>query len=644
MCSPPTKLLGTGTINARGLVSDMDLVFDSTHGLAQTIVFNSLPDQNVTLNLDLSGASGSVGNLGAGYMGNGSISVKQGVSVYSRYGYLGFISRSIGTGTVDGLGSKWDVYDELSIGFYGSGTLSITGGGAANSYFGIIGHYPGSAGVVTVDGSSSTWTNGGGLYVGNYGSGTLNITGGAVVSSRFGSLGVYSGSAGVVTVDGSGSRWTDDGELHIGFFGCGSLSITGRATVSSTWGYIGSNSGSTGTVTVVGPASTWTNTNDLYVGYSGSGRLSITGGATVGNTTGYISYESGSTGTVTVDGQDSTWTNTNDLYVGYSGSGRLSITGGGALSNNIGFIGYESGSTGTGTVEGLGSTWTNGSYLFVGGYYGSGTISIVGGAAVSTGDMVSVNNQSLLAIDVGRGSTLSVGSGGSGFIANEGTVRILAGAGVPADGVYAPIAAGTWSGSGQWQAVGGTWDSDAHQFTASQVVSTTGGTPLTLDLAQCQRALITDSATGWDLGASFLAKSDSGMLLDFTATAITGQALEDLQALAGPQQHVTGAWTFSIGGAGYSTGDPVYLSFEIGAGQVRGDIQVWRYSGTAWSAFDAVDLTYDGSRWVSFTVTTFSGYAVTVPEPAAPTLLLAAGLVGLLIRTWRKHKVDTRSS
>jgi hypothetical protein len=51
---------------------------------------------------------------------------------------------------------------------------------------------------------------------------------------------------------------------------------------------------------------------------------------------------------------------------------------------------------------------------------------------------------------------------------------------------------------------------------------------------------------------------------------------------------------------------------------------VWRYDGTDWNPYDAMDLTYDGT-YGSFTVTGFSGYAVTlVPEPATLALLLLA--------------------
>ena len=48
------------------------------------------------------------------------------------------------------------------------------------------------------------------------------------------------------------------------------------------------------------------------------------------------------------------------------------------------------------------------------------------------------------------------------------------------------------------------------------------------------------------------------------------------------------------------------------------------------------DLTYDGA-YASFTVTGFSGYAVTVPEPGTLGLLLAAAL-GLLAYARRKRR------
>ena len=62
-------LLGIGTVNAKGLVTDVNLLFDSTHGASQTFTMNE-PGQNVTVNLDLSNPS-TAGDFGVGYTGSG---------------------------------------------------------------------------------------------------------------------------------------------------------------------------------------------------------------------------------------------------------------------------------------------------------------------------------------------------------------------------------------------------------------------------------------------------------------------------------------------------------------------------------------------------------------------------------------------
>ena len=70
-----------------------------------------------------------------------------------------------------------------------------------------------------------------------------------------------------------------------------------------------------------------------------------------------------------------------------------------------------------------------------------------------------------------------------------------------------------------------------------------------------------------------------------------------------------GAWDFSAS-AGYTPGDPAYLSFGIGTGYLRDDLQIWHYSGSSWTEYASADLTCNGT-YASFTVTGFSGYAVT---------------------------------
>ena len=72
LIASPMQLKGTGTIIARSLVSDIDLVFDSSHGLSQTLTLNE-PGQDITISLK-AGSLGSVpSDFGAGYQGNGTL-------------------------------------------------------------------------------------------------------------------------------------------------------------------------------------------------------------------------------------------------------------------------------------------------------------------------------------------------------------------------------------------------------------------------------------------------------------------------------------------------------------------------------------------------------------------------------------------
>ena len=86
---------------------------------------------------------------------------------------------------------------------------------------------------------------------------------------------------------------------------------------------------------------------------------------------------------------------------------------------------------------------------------------------------------------------------------------------------------------------------------------------------------------------------------------------------------------------GYTTGQPAYLSFDVGSGISRNDITVWQYEGNAWSQFDATDLTVNGG-YASFTVTGFSDYALsTVPEPGT-LALLASGFLSIFFYIRRR--------
>ena len=196
MLSGTASVSGAGTVIARGVVGDVDMVFD---GSTTTTIYGS-----VTLNLDMSD-SANVGNMGIGYAGNGTLTIRNGATIYSAIGRLGDQTGSSGTATVDGANSEWNIAGNLYVGGYsddhshrGYGALNITGGAAVTNATGYVGDDMFTMGVVTVDGSGSTWTNTSGVInVANFfrNSGTLNVSNDSTVvanainSGQFGSVG-----------------------------------------------------------------------------------------------------------------------------------------------------------------------------------------------------------------------------------------------------------------------------------------------------------------------------------------------------------------------------------------------------------------------------------------------------------------------
>jgi hypothetical protein len=202
---------------------------------------------------------------------------------------------------------------------------------------------------------------------------------------------------------------------------------------------------------------------------------------------------------------------------------------------------------------------------------------------------------------------------------------------------YSPIAAGAWTGTtGVYQPIGGTWDAINRQFTASDVQPGTSGKEVDIDLKSIQRILVNDSAsggTGWSVGASFVTAADPKTIA-FTATAISGPALDALETAAGENNPVASAWNFSTSNYNVNSTNPVYLSLKVGLLSDSDVLQLWHYDESNWAKFLATDLTYDG-LYASFTANSFSDYAITVPEPSM-LVLMAIAFLGHLAFAWRK--------
>ena len=493
-----SQFTGTGQINAAGVITDGALLFDSTHEPSQIFSWNG-PAQNITLTLDLTGHSGPVGELGAGYIGTGSLMIKDGLSITSVDGTFGINQGAIGTGTVSGPGSTW------------------------------------------------TTTN---IYLGESGVGILNV-------------------------------------------------INGATLKTSTTSYIGVGIGS-GTATVQGTGSTWTSSN-LLVGYGGPGTLNILSGATVkGNYEAIIGFSNGS-GTVIVDGVGSTLT-TFQFEVGDLASGDLIIRNGGAVHVTGSSLLGEQGA-GTVIVDGPGSSWTA-STLSIGTTSESDNLLAISDGGLVHAASVNIDFGSLLAIDAGDGTTLD---DHTGTFANAGMLRIKAAPSANA-GSYTPILANTWSGSGSVQALGGRWSSATHTFTIAVPATTASGQPVTLNLLQTQRALITDAPSGHLLQVGFQSTAFASNVT-LTATPINPPQTTSLQNALSVGESILAGWTFTTAGAGYKSGSPVFVSLGVGPNYTASALNIWQYDGSTWSSYSPADLSYDGT-YADFTATSLVGYAV----------------------------------
>ncbi|MBN1910690.1 MAG: PEP-CTERM sorting domain-containing protein [Pirellulales bacterium] len=610
LSASPWQLAGTGDIHARGLISDLDLTFDGPDSLKQTILFNSEPEQAVSLHLDMSDPETTWG-LGVGRTSHGSLTIRNGANVYSKYGRLGSEAGSNGVATITGAGSTWSTKQYLYVGRQGNGTLAILDGATvANEGLAYVGYAEDVAGKIVVSGPSSSWTNQGSIYLGHSGTGTIDIRDGGTVTSQRTYLGYDDDGFGSVTVSGNGSLWTVNGYLDVGYFGEGKLVVSegGAVAVDDHPTSIGSVSGSHGAVVVRGAGSTWTSEDSIRIGMNGDGTLTIADGGAVSNDDAYIGYSSFSSGTVVVRGAGSSWTNAGDLDVGYSNNGSLTICGGGSVSSENGHIGrWSSSASGKVLVDGPGSLWQCDANLEIGTSSGNGKLTIANGGAAAA-SLVKIGQKGRLTLDVNGGSQLSIAAG-SGDIDNDGTVRLVAGAGPSAGGVFTPILAATWTGDGVCQAVGGTWDSVNQEFTVSNVVAGVAGTAVSLDRALVQRVLIDDARpeSDWRIGASFLAAEET-TALEFTATVLDGEPLDALEALIQHGQTVRGAWALGAD-EGYTPGEPVYLSLDTLVPTERDHLSVWQYDGATWSEADAWDLTYDGT-YASFMTESMSTYAL----------------------------------
>ncbi len=164
----------------------------------------------------------------------------------------------------------------------------------------------------------------------------------------------------------------------------------------------------------------------LFLGLGSAADLTIQDDLTSDSVS--LGWNSGSIGSATITGAGNAWTNSGAIYVGYGGGGVISILDGAAVTT--GEMNIASGTTSTGTVNLQdNSSLTTSGYLYVGfggdaSSGGHGYLNILSGSDVTSANSIIANGTNTIgdALVSGTGSTwtttgsLLVGGGGVGTL------------------------------------------------------------------------------------------------------------------------------------------------------------------------------------------------------------------------------------
>lgn len=379
--------------------------------------------------------------LNVGFNATGHLTVNNGadVTITNNLAVIGgdmggVATTASGTVILDGAGTTFTVTGTppgggmIVVGASGTGAFTVQNGAAATSVDGYVGHLQGASGTVIVN--NGTWSNSRDLFVGNFGTGVFNLSNGGTVNiGRDTVIGANTGGNGTVNISGATSVWT-----------------TSRYTILS--GNVTTPGVGGGATLNVSNGGTYTANDQTIVGLVGSAAVNISSGGQLNTTSDvtYLGYSAGANATVVIDGTGSAWTDTGSGMIvggndGFTNGGNATVTvrNGGTLNTGDVLLGNDASHSSHGTVNvtGLGSTWNAGS-VFVG-WDGRGTINILDRATFAmTGELsLGACNCSVGIVNVGGGSTVTIGTnwtvgeapGGTGTmtVTGSGTSVVAAG-------------------------------------------------------------------------------------------------------------------------------------------------------------------------------------------------------------------------
>ena len=406
----------------------------------------------------------------------------------------------------------------------------------------------------------------------------------------------------------------------------------------------------------------------LYLGNTngGVGTLSINGGY-VGNGTSYLGYEAGGQASVTVS--SGTWSNGSFTYVGWNGTATVDVTGGSVIGT-IASIGRNLGSVGSVTVSGGTMSYTSSITV---GDQGTGSLTIgSGGLVVARGNVVrgaagTINLNAGGTLQIGTGTNAGVLLGGTGSLANNGTVVFNRSNASTYTGVLSGSGAVVKLGTGQLT-LGG-----ANSYTGLTTISggtialsgagsigtgglnlgTTGSTGV-FDLAALTSGTYslpataslsgmgTVSGSGKTLAVlgSFLPGNSAGTITVGTGLSLdlstSGSSLFEITSPA----YTAGTFDLVSGGGSARFGGILNLAFSGGSYADGTDVlQIFANSGGRSGGFSAVNFTgLSAAQAATFNPENGFISIISVPEPAS-SLLAAIGLAAAtMIRRSRRAK------
>lgn len=664
--NPGPPILGTVAVNLTGNgdgdLTDVNLVVQNGAKVEfDRVDFNRFGSGTSAL-ITGAGSELDVYDVFIGYAGAATMTVDQGGKLDANW-YVAVGNEVGGVGDLLVRNGSSVETEAFAIGAFGTGTMEVSGGSVFNAVIGghvTIGAYLGSGGSgdVTVDGAGSEFNSNG--YITVYETGSLTVSNGAEVNQNSVSRAfeVYDGGE-VILANGTINAKTLSTDDAGAFSGTGTIHANGIIDLYDTITFDGTNAFST---TLAGGGI------DLNVTANGDGQfvvdtLNIINGADVGASrvtvdqllvegassrldasgrpvTTQVELDVNDGGTIdagslsiaggygVVEGAGSSVALTYDLHVGGQADGLAdffvedgaSVTARNIYINNA----FESGESEVEVID-SGSIMSASQSIYVGQNDGTADLNIRGGATVSAGDDIVIGTDAVVNLTVYGDNQLNAGTDGDGGIQNDGEVNLFAYAGLAASVTYDAVTVGSntgeIAGSGDYNAFGGTFNVANGKFTVSALVD--GNAGLANQDLDGLRATFDSGA----LVVSFAEGADSSA--NFSVTEIN-----DVSSIGGFGTLQVYGFTTDIE---LGTDEQVLLSFFVGGGLDSENFEFWHRetAGSEWTMLDP-DVTTYADGWVNFSVTGFSDYALTIPEPQTYALISGAlAFAGVMLRRRR---------